>query len=87
MTKGYWIYLANCHLSLTFLKDLEKILEEQEYKKDQTVETYRMFLSTNPHEQFPISILQKSMKITTEPPKGLKPNMMRLYMQMSEDKF
>lgn len=34
MTKGYWIYLANCHLSLTFLKDLEKILEEQEQKKD-----------------------------------------------------
>jgi len=46
-----------------------------------------MFLSTNPHDSFPISILQKSMKVTTEPPKGLKPNMMRLYMQMAEDKF
>jgi len=30
MSKGYWIYLANCHLSLNFLKELEKIMEEQE---------------------------------------------------------
>jgi len=24
---GNWLFLANCHLSLPFLKDLEKIIE------------------------------------------------------------
>ena len=34
---------------------------------------------TNPTENFPISLLQRSVKMTVEPPRGIKPNMTRLY--------
>jgi dynein heavy chain len=46
---------------------------------------FRLWLSTNPHPKFPISILQKCIKITTEPPKGIKANMLRLYSNMPKD--
>ena len=84
---GYWLYLANCHLSLSFLKELEKIIENLEMNKSEVNDNFRLFLSSNPHPKFPISILQKSIRVTTEPPKGLKSNMTRLYSNMPEDKF
>ena len=84
---GNWLYLTNCHLSLTFLKELEKILEQLELEKNNVNENFRLFMSTNPHPKFPISVLQNSLRVTTEPPKGLKANMTRLYNNMPEDKF
>ena len=82
---GSWLYLANCHLSLSFLKDLEKMLEAFEMNKNDVDNNFRLWLSTNPHPKFPISILQRCVKITTEPPKGVKANMLRLYSNMPKD--
>lgn len=45
---------------------------------------FRLFLSASPHPNFPISLLQRSLKITQEPPKGIKANMLRLYDNMGE---
>jgi dynein heavy chain len=69
-------------LSLNFLKDLEKMLENFEMNKNDVDDKFRLWLSTNPHPQFPISILQRCLKITTEPPKGMKANMLRLYSNL-----
>jgi len=41
--------------------------------------TFRLFLSASPHPDFPISLLQRSLKIAQEPPRGIKANMVRLY--------
>ncbi len=41
--------------------------------------SFRLFLSASPHPNFPISLLQRSLKITQEPPKGIKANMLRLF--------
>lgn len=38
---------------------------------------YRIFLTSMPDDDFPISILANSIKITMEPPRGLKANMTR----------
>jgi dynein heavy chain len=46
---------------------------------------FRLWLSTNPHPKFPISILQRCVKITTEPPKGVKANMLRLFSNLPKD--
>lgn len=43
---------------------------------------FRIFLSARPHEKFPISLLQRSLKVTMEPPRGIKANMLRLYDSM-----
>jgi len=84
---GSWLYLANCHLSLGFLKDLEKMLETFEMNKNDVDDKFRLWLSTNPHPKFPISILQRCVKITTEPPKGMKANMLRLFSNMPKELY
>ena len=72
---------------MNFLKELEKSLETLELKKNEYHDNFRLWMSSSPHPKFPISILQKCIKVTTEPPKGMKANMYRLYTNMTADKF
>jgi dynein heavy chain len=85
MKAGHWVFLANCHLSLSWMSDLEQIVETIQYGK--VHKKFRLWLSSSPHPDFPISILQNSTKITTEPPSGIKSNMKRLYGLLSNEKF
>jgi dynein heavy chain len=82
---GHWVFLANCHLMTSWLPTLDKIIEGLEAA--QPHERFRLWLSSNPSPDFPISILQRGLKMTTEPPKGLRANLMRLYNGISEDSF
>ncbi|KAF5308522.1 hypothetical protein FQR65_LT06187 [Abscondita terminalis] len=82
---GNWVFLANCHLSLSWMPKLDKIVETLQVSKVHP--SFRLWLSSNPHPDFPISILQASIKMTTEPPKGLKANLKRLYNLVTEDQF
>jgi dynein heavy chain len=38
-----------------------------------------LILSARPHPNFSISLLQRSLKVAQEPPKGIKANLLRLY--------
>ena len=40
-----------------------------------------------PSSVFPVSLLMKGIKMTYEPPRGLKSNMMRNFMQMDNKRF
>lgn len=82
---GHWVYLANCHLSLSWMPDLDKIVGILQSKT--THKKFRLWLSSNPTPEFPISILQAGIKMTTEPPKGIKANLKRLYNIVTEEKF
>ena len=76
--RGQWILLQNCHLLASWLKTLEKILNEmKEPHKD-----FRLWLTTDPSDRFPLGILQRSLKIVTEPPDGLKLNMRATYSRI-----
>lgn len=80
--QGSWIFLANCHLSVSLLPELESIID-QLFKQEVNPE-FRLLLSARPHPQFSISLLQRSLKVAQEPPKGIKANLLRLYGAKSE---
>lgn len=65
--EGHWVFLANCHLSLSWMPKLDKIVETLQTGRVHT--KFRLWLSSSPHPDFPISILQAGIKMTTEPPK------------------
>ncbi|XP_026839391.1 dynein heavy chain 2, axonemal [Drosophila erecta] len=79
---GNWVFLANCHLSLSWMPTLDKMIATMQSMK--LHKKFRLWLSSSPHPDFPISILQTSIKMTTEPPRGIKSNMKRLYNNINE---
>lgn len=66
IVRGQWLMLQNCHLLISWLRQLEKAIE----KIEKPHKDFRLWLSTEPTEAFPIGILQRSLKVVTEPPNG-----------------
>ena len=54
---------------------------EQSYEKLQSAanKDFRLWLTTAPFKNFPVQILQKSIKMTFEPPKGIKNSLKKSY--------
>jgi len=43
---------------------------------------FRLILTSMPVDYFPTSVLQSGLKMTTEPPRGIKNNLSRSYMNI-----
>lgn len=48
---------------------------------------FRLWLTSMPSNQFPVTILQGGVKATIEPPKGLRNNLLRSYTQLDANDF
>lgn len=55
---GDWLCLKNLHLVVAWLPSLEKELSSLEPHAD-----FRLWLTTEPHDQFPPLLLQQSLKV------------------------
>jgi dynein heavy chain len=84
---GKWVLLANCHLMLSWMPTLENLVEAFCSGETPPHPRFRLWLSSSPHPDFPLSILQRGLKITTEPPRGLRANLQTLYNVVSEEQF
>ena len=82
---GHWVFLANCHLMTSWLPTLGKMIDG--FAGRNAHPNFRLWLSSNPTEMFPIAILQRSIKMTTEPPRGLRANLLRLYGTITNESF
>lgn len=68
--------LQNCHVYEKWLPRLEELLEEMRENRA-VADSFRLILTSAPCNAFPVPILQNGLKITNEPPKGIRANLLK----------
>eukprot|EP00698_Gefionella_okellyi_P007649 TRINITY_DN186_c0_g2_i2.p1 TRINITY_DN186_c0_g2~~TRINITY_DN186_c0_g2_i2.p1 ORF type:complete len:4464 (+),score=1326.13 TRINITY_DN186_c0_g2_i2:41-13432(+) len=68
-TTGSWLLLQNCHLGPTSMSLVDAFLESL---PDDTDSQFRLWLTSEPDPRLPSSLIQRAIKLTTEPPGGLR---------------
>ena len=84
---GDWVFLQNCHLAKSWLPRLEEIVKGFNEPGVTLNKDFRLYLSAMPAAYFPVSVLQSSVKVTNEPPKGLRANVRRAFAEIDAAHF
>jgi dynein heavy chain len=93
---GNWVFLQNIHLTPNWTGGKKGYLEKRVEKIAEGAHVdFRLYLSAEPEkvrmaglpDVMPIAILQASIKLTNEPPEGLKANQLRAWSNFNEEMF
>ncbi|GCB71828.1 hypothetical protein scyTo_0001714 [Scyliorhinus torazame] len=84
---GNWIFLQNCHLAVSWMLTMEELVKSFTEPNAIIHENFRLFLSSMPANTFPVTVLQNSVKVTNEPPKGLRANIRRAFTEITPSFF
>jgi len=82
---GDWVCLQNCHLATSWMPTMERLIED--LHTAQIHSDFRLWLMSMPSSDFPAATLQSSIKLTNEPPKGIRANMVGTLGVLKEDFF
>lgn len=82
MERGMWVFFQNCHLAPSWMPSLERLVEQID--KDRVSKDFRLWLTSMPSSSFPVYILQNGSKLTIEPPRGIKANLLRTYLSLND---
>lgn len=86
MSEGFWALLQNCHLSLDYMHEVLFLFLELEKGVGLSCHPdFRLWITTEEHERFPISLLQICIKFTNEAPSGVRAGLQRTYTSMNQD--
>jgi len=78
VVNGSWVLLQNTHLGLGYMRTLEGALGAM--VGDAAPEpNFRLWITCEPHPKFPIGLLQIAIKMTDEPPSGMKAGLRKSY--------
>jgi dynein heavy chain len=83
--EGHWVMLQNIHLMPRWCVELEKKMDG--YAIEGSHPNFRLFLSADPSNGIPIGILDRSVKLTNEPPQGLNANLVRAFANFKKEDF
>ncbi|CAE8597984.1 unnamed protein product [Polarella glacialis] len=83
--EGHWVMLQNIHLMPSWCVELEKKLDV--FAVENSHPNFRVFLSADPNKGIPIGILERSIKLTNEPPQGMLANLRRSFACFSKEDF
>ncbi|KAJ1439145.1 dynein heavy chain and region D6 of dynein motor-domain-containing protein [Ochromonadaceae sp. CCMP2298] len=83
--QGHWVFLNNVHLMPRWLTRLEKKMEE--YAVQGTHPDFRIMFSSDPSNSIPVSVLDRCIKITSDPPSGLKANLKQAFACFSREMY
>ncbi|KAJ8919734.1 hypothetical protein NQ315_006262 [Exocentrus adspersus] len=85
MTEGFWALLQNCHLSLEYMQEVLAQFMDLEKGIGSVHPDFRLWITTEVHPEFPISLLQICIKFTNEAPSGIRAGLLRTYNSMNQD--
>ncbi|CAB3241783.1 unnamed protein product [Arctia plantaginis] len=80
---GNWVFFQNCHLSPSWMPVLE--LNVEHIAPELVHKDFRLWLTSTPSPFFPVALLQNGYKMTVEPPRGIKANLLKAYMNQVPD--
>ncbi len=88
MESGNWVVLQNCQLGLKFMEEIEQlIISFGNPEVARPHEDFRLWITCEPHNRFPLGLLQKVIKVTNEPPKGLKAGLFKTFTTLINQEF
>ncbi|XP_019756852.1 dynein axonemal heavy chain 8 [Dendroctonus ponderosae] len=85
MQEGFWALLQNCHLSLDYMNEVLFQFLDLEKGIGSVHPDFRLWITTEVHPKFPISLLQICIKFTNEAPSGIRAGLLRTYTSMNQD--